>query len=240
MPLQSSLLPNVAPLKMRTRSATTRLTSETLDTQSSNIPGMQHALLAMMQPENITQGDTQVLLPLKRLPPPPPSTDATESPSRMEAPELVDLRHNIPSAAKANLLPAKATQLRFDQQRLRKNALSIAMRSGTHVKRDGNIIICQCEHAEEEGDMVECATCNTWQHLHCYGYDGIQDRRLRNEHTCYACLSGSDLQSLAILRDLAKRRRAVYAFLQGPKTQKMFVQYMGTINLPFALQEMDC
>ncbi|KAF2465400.1 uncharacterized protein BDR25DRAFT_345980 [Lindgomyces ingoldianus] len=100
---------------------------------------------------------------------------------------------------RSNLLPPRrrATNLRRRSQSL-----------GTGS--EGDVIKCQCGHDEEEDDMINCSFCDTWQHLHCYGYRGSEDQRIPAVHACYDCLlQGKEHELLRELRYLALCRRGI-------------------------------
>ncbi|KAK3724805.1 hypothetical protein LTR37_000853 [Vermiconidia calcicola] len=198
---------------------TQRLLSQVADsynTQSSNIPEMKKALKAMMQPEHLTQGDTQT----QALLPPPLSESA--SPTRTDV--------SSPTKDDKPLLSQSVTK-RLDAVRteLREKARCLAKAEVTNRKKDDDLILCQCGYAEDEGDMVECVYCGTWQHLHCYGYIDNRDPRLLDDHACYQCLLGDDEpQTLENVKDLALKRRGMSLVLRnGLKTQRDFADEMG-------------
>lgn len=67
--------------------------------------------------------------------------------------------------------------------------------------------------------QAECSICDTWQHLHCYGFTGATDPRMPDEHVCYSCLLGkTESQTLHKLCELIQRRRIMqFILLEGPK-----------------------
>ncbi|CAO2655935.1 Nn.00g047380.m01.CDS01 [Neocucurbitaria sp. VM-36] len=69
---------------------------------------------------------------------------------------------------------------------------------------------CQCGHADEEGHMVLCEFCESYQHLHCYGYLGKDDIRLPTIHVCYQCLLNEEDEHLREVREQAMHRRALW------------------------------
>ena len=79
---------------------------------------------------------------------------------------------------------------------------------------------------------VACTYCDTWQHLHCYGYTSDEDPRLPTDHVCYQCLlGGREEDVLKELKDLAQKRRGMYFALQtGLKTQRDFAANLGNSN----------
>ncbi|SLM33351.1 Zinc finger, RING/FYVE/PHD-type [Lasallia pustulata] len=72
------------------------------------------------------------------------------------------------------------------------------------------VVQCQCAWGNEEGDMVECECCYTWQHLHCYGYRGTRPLE-HDTHVCYRCLlEGTEDALLLKITELARVRRALW------------------------------
>lgn len=58
---------------------------------------------------------------------------------------------------------------------------------------------------------MNCGFCNTWQHLHCYGYLGSDDPRVPDIHACYRCLlQEKEAPLLRELQDLALLRKGVH------------------------------
>lgn len=191
---------------------------DSLNTQSSNVHDMKNVLKAMMLPEHISQGDTQTQV----LAAPPPLSESTGSPDRDTISPSRRTKAEPTTRDKPTLSPTKASELRRDQEHLRQHA-----RDGRKTKK-GEVILCQCGHAEEEDDMVSCMCCGTWQHLHCYGYAGSDDPRLPEEHACYQCLLGGEEQLLERLKDLALKRRGMHmAVKKGAKSQRDFAEDMG-------------
>lgn len=198
-----------------------------LNTQSSNVPMMRAALQNMMHAEHLTQGDTQtqsLLHPRLQAP-----SETTASPSRAD--ELTpDAQCALSSTglAKAALSPTKATELQKERHSLQQKALK-AVRKGSKKAKKSEVILCQCGYGKEEGEMVNCAFCNTWQHLHCYGYTDINDPRLPDEHACYGCLLGDqEPHTMQQLTTLTLRRRGMhFALEEGLRSKREFVAEMG-------------
>ena len=185
-----------------------------LNTQSSNVHDMRHLLQDMMLPERISQGDTQTqgAAQVPRLPAPNKvsavSGGTTISPSKLliSKPTVSDM---------VVLLPMKVKELQRDKHKLYRHARELAKKSGLRVRKGQDIVLCQCGHSGEEGDMTECTYCATWQHLHCYGYTGASDPKLPDDHTCYQCLLGDDQQGcLTKMQALALRRRGMHIALR--------------------------
>jgi len=189
------------------------------------VNGMKSALQGMMQPEHISQGDTQTQ---SLVYPPPPVSETTASPSRYTvSPSKLSLAEPVTSD-KPCFSPKKAIELQREKQRLHDYAHDIAKRNGRKTKK-GDVVLCQCGYNKDEGDMVECTYCNTWQHLHCYGYTGASDPRLPDDHICYQCLMGDEEQAtLTKLQALALKRRGMHFALQnGLKNQRDFATDLG-------------
>jgi len=59
--------------------------------------------------------------------------------------------------------------------------------------------------------QVNCKYCDTWQHLHCYGFTGDDDERLPKDHVCYHCLLVlEEPETLSKLLPLVQRRRIIH------------------------------
>ncbi|KAF2841956.1 DNA-binding protein [Patellaria atrata CBS 101060] len=70
-------------------------------------------------------------------------------------------------------------------------------------------IDCECGSAEEDDDMINCEFCDTWQHLHCYGYRGAKDPRIPKLYACYKCILGKELPLLHEMKSTALLRRGM-------------------------------
>ncbi|OQO11242.1 hypothetical protein B0A48_05498 [Cryoendolithus antarcticus] len=176
-------------------------------TQSSQIPQMHHALNSMLQPEELVYGDTQSQQAFKG----PQADSATATPTTVRASSTRKNREDVlPAITTITLLPHVRETILSGAKSLRKSAQSMAAKVGA-VTATGETILCACGHAKEEGHMVQCVVCSTWQHLHCYGYTGESDTRLPEDHYCYWCLLGkTDSPTFAILQTLAPQRRGLY------------------------------
>jgi len=199
-----------------------------LNTQSSNVLDMRRALKDMMQPEQITQGDTQMRSQMK--PPPPIPTESASTPSTSTSKDTTTAART--ALAKPILSPTKARHLDHEKARLRRAALDRVKKGGGKVKK-ADVVLCQCGHDEEEDGMVQCTYCSTWQHLQCYGYTDANDLRLPDKHTCYLCLLDGDEQLIKEkLQDLALKRRAMgFALQNGLTTQADLARDMGTLQI---------
>ncbi|EMC97773.1 hypothetical protein BAUCODRAFT_403647 [Baudoinia panamericana UAMH 10762] len=190
------------------------------ETQSSNILGMKNAFNDMMQTENMTQGDTQTQPPL--LPESQPFQRRSHSVERRAVTSTGRGDHiDTQSSGKLTLSQAKARTLQADKHKLCKTAAASAKQAGRRSKI-GDVILCQCGQTNEDGDMVQCAFCDTWQHLPCYGFTGSADQRLPQDHVCYRCLLGEqEMPRLNKLEDLAAKRRVMdHALHYGLSTQQ--------------------
>ena len=223
--------------------------SDSLNTQSSNVPEMTKALRAMMQPENLTQGDTQMQSPLgdaandKASDMSGTPTCSEVSPSK-PADSAVSAKHSRPILSQAVL--KRLDKHKEDRARTDK----VLVKGKGKQKKDEAQVLCQCGFTEEEDGMVckfavsqlhavtlrwlttrqvQCTYCDTWQHLHCHGYTGNDDPRIPAEHVCYQCLLGDkEGRTIAKLQDLAQKRRAMHlALREGLRSQARFAQDLG-------------
>lgn len=55
-------------------------------------------------------------------------------------------------------------------------------------KATPNVIKCECIDDSEEGIMLFCEVCGTWQHQSCYGWDSVEEKLRPVDHVCYSCL----------------------------------------------------
>lgn len=198
---------------LRTSSAPANDQGTYPESQPSLIPQMQHALRGMMLPEEISQGDTQAF---------------GHASASLGAGNTFETRRASSRSGGASPQPEdtyrlttnRARAIKSKQRSLRDTARRLAVEVGSRTK-SGNIILCQCGHAKEEGDMVQCTICDTWQHLHCYGFTGSEDSRLSNEHICYWCLLGDNNQTnYQALQQLALERRGMYrVYHKGLRTK---------------------
>ncbi|KAK0278486.1 hypothetical protein LTR35_009225 [Friedmanniomyces endolithicus] len=194
---------------------------DSVNTQSATTLAMTTAVRDMMQPDPITQGDTQThtLIHLQ----PPTLSMSPGTPDRTTASPRESSTLAACSPVKPALSPMKAQKLNKDRSSLQQQALALVKLAGSKSRR-GHAVWCQCGHQKEEGDMVQCGYCRTWQHLPCYGYMTNGDPRLPDDHACYQCmLGGEEKLTLHKLQDLATKRRAMHSVLQhGLRTQAEF------------------
>ncbi|SMQ49166.1 unnamed protein product [Zymoseptoria tritici ST99CH_1A5] len=205
-------LPTAAMAANRKDSESPALSERDANTQSSVVPRMKSALGGMMLPEHLTQGDTQTQMPMRR------PTAAARTISRvpnspiekeMSTAREDSLKQQPPVTTKMMLLPKLANLLEAKKSKLRKTALSLSQSTNTDADKEERVL-CQCGLARDAGDMVNCVHCDTWQHIHCYGFSGSKDPRLPEEHTCYQCLlGGMDEDLLTKMEDLALLRRGM-------------------------------
>ncbi|PWY94465.1 meiosis specific protein Hop1 [Aspergillus sclerotioniger CBS 115572] len=94
-------------------------------------------------------------------------------------------------------------------------------------KEDQGTVRCQCGWDGEEAAMVECAFCRTRQHMLCYGYEGAQDPRVPDVHSCYQCLlKPEESRLLREMNSLVLLRRAVRIIQEEgyPSRTSLFTQ----------------
>lgn len=201
--------------------------SDVPNTQSSNVLGMRNAFANMMHPEQLTQGDTQTQV----ISPSPILRNNKERTAKDPAPPV--------KIAKPALSQHICKMLDSKKHELRQAARSVGKRTHQGSGGAAQVVLCQCGYEGEEGDMVssslstsynranglqvECVYCETWQHLHCYGYLDTQDDQLPDDHVCYRCLlrDNASQQVLDHLKTVALQRRTVYVSRhQGVRTLK--------------------
>ncbi|KAK4978192.1 hypothetical protein LTR42_002570 [Elasticomyces elasticus] len=194
---------------------------DSINTQSGVTMKMKSAVGDMMQPQSITQGDTQTQHTMH--PPPPAFSESTESPGRTTVSPPKSIITPAVSSDRPMLSPTKAHKLAAEIPRLQQQALDAIKQAGRRPKGN-DTTLCQCGYEKEEDEMVRCGYCKTWQHLPCYGYTDADDPRLPEDHTCYQCLLGDgEKVTLTKLQDLAMTRRAMdFALQHGLKTQGEF------------------
>jgi hypothetical protein len=194
--------------------------------QSSLVNIMNGDLKNMMQPEEITQGDTQTQGAFLQF----AFEDAeTVTPTSYRASSCRSSHFQTPM--KTDTFPLLAgTQHEIAKRKpyLVETASALARKAGGRTA-DGQMVLCQCAFGNEEGEMVQCSYCTTWQHLHCYGYTGGEDPRLPEDHVCYWCLLGdTDVENYKNLQQLAVRRRAMFHVARsGLRTRTDFSKALG-------------
>jgi hypothetical protein len=167
---------------------------------------MKKMLRGMMEPELLTQGDTQ-------------------------AQSLARSARDPSGGVKIDLVPAIIARLQVSHSQAYGGGFDP---SGAAQKfhMDSHVVCCQCGHDEEVDDMVCCCFCNRWQHLHCCGYSGIRDPRLPETHACLRCVLGHTFEELSMdLRIIALRRRAMsFAFQGGLRTKTNLAEILGKLS----------
>lgn len=127
-----------------------------------------------------------------------------------------------------------------------------------------DLIECQCGYNEEDDGMVcihlrrswhgeayeykiNCPFCNTWQHIHCYGYNDTNDARIPPVHVCYNCLlAENEAPVLHELKSLALLRRGLRVIeVSGFNNNKTFAQALRKeicyrSGIDHCSQELDC
>ena len=224
-PESASVLKGAASRKATTQLSISQI-EDSFNTQASQIADMKGALNAMMHPERITQGETQTQQLAKGH---AAVSEATQTPSgNGDSPSKTTESASPVKGSRPALSQHKANNIMAQKKSLRNVAHQLAQKAGSRTK-SGQIILCQCGYAKEEGDMVQCSCCDTWQHLHCYGYTGNDDARLPNEHICYWCLLGdNEKATYKKLGELAIKRRGMHLAMQkGLKSQTEFAEDLG-------------
>ena len=124
---------------------------ESLNTQTSNIPEMKKALKTMMQPEHLTQGDTQIQI---QAIPPRARSEISGSPARSNvSPSKMTELDSPVKGDKPLLSQSVAKQLESSKYTLRQRARQLAKASGSK-KNNSDFVVCQCGCTDDEGDMV--------------------------------------------------------------------------------------
>ena len=179
----------------------------TTSSLASSMMNIKNAFRGMNQAEVFTQGDTQTQSQL--LLKPAVQTQFLKRPSRVAAMRLT-------SGASDNANPRRPTLPRQTTQPPENSAnipgqTTVGRRNSRHQKPDkADVMRCVCGQNREEGATVQCSSCQTWQHLPCYGFTGNSDPRIPEEHTCYTCLLGEDAVTVRRkLQELALRRRTI-------------------------------
>ncbi|KAF2136996.1 uncharacterized protein K452DRAFT_312695 [Aplosporella prunicola CBS 121167] len=84
-----------------------------------------------------------------------------------------------------------------------------------------DIISCQC------GCNIHCGYCNTWQHLHCYGY--LSSGNVAEPYACYRCiLEEKEPEKIPKLQRLAMLRRGIHVLqMNGYRKDEEFRKELG-------------
>lgn len=204
-------------------------------TQSTITKRMNSDLERMMQPEQITQGDTQTQGNLFRSTSTIGDEDAvTATPTTIHEPPVGATETRLQNNQGAfSLKASKIQDILRRKESLKSTTMDIVEGAGA-VLETGQIILCQCGFRGEEGDMVQCSVCDTWQHLHCCGYVGENDPRLPDQHFCYCCVvDAGDVANLEAIQQLALKRRALFLVCQyGMKSKQELADMMGKSRHP--------
>ncbi|KAF2812571.1 uncharacterized protein BDZ99DRAFT_496961 [Mytilinidion resinicola] len=162
-------------------------------------------------------GDVQIKKKLERmLEPSPQDSELVETQQLSQSLSRMD-RHlkMVENMPPAQLSERKIKELDGRRNSLlppRENASSKRRRSASvDLTGEKDITSCQCGWDQDEDDMINCSFCDTWQHLHCYGYCGSDDPRIPVVHACYNCLlQDKEAPRLPEMRDLALQRRGMH------------------------------
>lgn len=85
------------------------------------------------------------------------------------------------------------------------------------AEEEGGKIKCICNHSDDDGDIIYCETCDTWQHIECF-YPDNQEEATREDfvHSCHDC-KPRPLDQQRALRRWAKGKGKA---LEAQKPQK--------------------
>lgn len=174
---------------------------------ASSMMNIKNAFRGMNQAEVFTQGDTQTQSQL--LLKPAVQTQFLKRPSRVAAMRLTNGTSDNANPRQPTL-PRQTTQPPENSANI-SGQTTVGRRNSRHQKPDkADVMRCVCGQNREEGATVQCSSCQTWQHLPCYGFTGNSDPRIPEEHTCYTCLLGEDAVTVRRkLQELALRRRTI-------------------------------
>ncbi|KAF2089473.1 DNA-binding protein [Saccharata proteae CBS 121410] len=131
-------------------------------------------------------------------------------------PDSGDTQPAHPQVPIGNSHTLKLPSLQLSKNKLselldRHKSLVLHRTPGPRKNQDEDILDCQCGCNNEEDDMINCSFCETWQHLHCYGYRGVDDPRIPSTHACYRCLlEDKEVPLLHELKNLALLRRGIH------------------------------
>ncbi|RUS17094.1 HORMA domain-containing protein [Endogone sp. FLAS-F59071] len=139
-----------------------------------------------------------------------------------------------PASGKENRL-VDSTVNRDKMVTKRHHAEGIAASGGPELPR------CDCGVNEDDGDMIQCRSCDTWGHTVCYGYLPGDPTVAKVDHTCYRCLKQHQEEDpvgalmlegtldLEALGDVALLRRAIYIVWEEgwPNATRYFAERLG-------------
>jgi len=127
--------------------------NNTQQTQSSNVGVMKEAFKAMMQPEQITQGDTQTQAPMHAN----VRSETTASPTRGFRSTLDEATTVVSKQEPPSLSQVTSTRLDSRKSELRQQACvstKTKCGKGKAKRKNVEVVSCQCGFQEEEGAMV--------------------------------------------------------------------------------------
>ncbi|KAF2449445.1 DNA-binding protein [Karstenula rhodostoma CBS 690.94] len=90
------------------------------------------------------------------------------------------------------------------------------------------IISCECG-SKETSNVVQCHSCNGWQHAQCYAYDGVDDVRMSRERMCYTCLLGNATShQLNKVKTLTRTRQVIHCIqVRGLTSSNQITKTLG-------------
>lgn len=89
-------------------------------------------------------------------------------------------------------------------------------------------IKCHCTGTSKEvGNMVQCYSCNAWQHLVCFGFLDHLDERRPTTWACYACLNNKPNCRNGSVVDFAIKRRLLALSSKRPIICEDFAAISG-------------
>ncbi|CEJ85938.1 Putative Phd-finger domain-containing protein [[Torrubiella] hemipterigena] len=85
------------------------------------------------------------------------------------------------------------------------------------AEEEGGKIKCPCNRPDDDGDIIYCETCDTWQHIECF-YPDNQEEATREDfaHSCHDCKP----RPLDRQRALRRRTKGKGKALEAQKSQK--------------------
>ncbi|KAK9321763.1 HORMA domain-containing protein [Lipomyces orientalis] len=109
--------------------------------------------------------------------------------------------------------------------------------------QSSTLVTCECTHAHDNFDLVQCNKCNSWKHLYCYGYSHVRDPALSDQFLCYGCrFARLSSQTIDKLKRLALFRCAVKVaydtrrqFSSGPWKPKYVTEFSKELGLSFLI-----
>lgn len=93
---------------------------------------------------------------------------------------------------------------------------------------DEDIVNCHCGRYLEEGLMIQCQKCLTWQHSDCAGTDG----KTTDDYHCIKCVPRTvDLEIIKKGETTADGYQCYLTLMRGDLQVKYFLNYCGDDNL---------